>query len=46
MENVSVGLTVLGLILGSLILLAAILKSGKAKHNQKQNKKNSTLYHV
>lgn len=38
MDNIAVGFTVLGVMLGSLILLAAILRSGKIKHDQKQNK--------
>lgn len=44
MENVTVGFTVLGIILGALVLLAAILRSGKIKHDQNQNKKNSSLH--
>lgn len=35
MENVTVGFIVLGTMLSSLILLAAILRNGKIKHNQK-----------
>jgi len=44
MENVTVGFTVLGMMLGSLILLAAILRSGKIKHDQNQNKQSSNLH--
>jgi len=43
MENVTVGFTVLGILLGSLVLLAAILRSGKIKHDQSQNKQSSNI---
>ena len=41
MENTTIGYIVLSILLGSLSLLAAVLVSGKAKHEQ--NKKNNTL---
>ena len=43
MDNVTVGFITMDLIIGSILLLGAIMKNGKAKHNQ--NKKNGTLMH-
>jgi len=43
MENVTVGFTVLGILLGALVLLGAILRSGKIKHDQNKNKNDSNL---
>ncbi len=40
MENATIGYIVLSALLGTLSLLAAVLNSGKAKHDQ--NKKNNT----
>lgn len=42
-ENVTIGFTILSIMLGSLILLAAILRSGKHKHDQKYNNKKSNF---